>query len=693
MILSITQARLSSSRFPGKVLQNIADKSLLEMHLNRVSKSTIIDKIIVATSIQKEDDIIAEHVESLGYECFRGDLNNVLKRFYDAVQYYNPDLIVRLTADCPFIDSEVIDDTIRLLLNNNADYASNIYPPTYPDGLDCEIFTKSALLTAYAEAITTVDLEHVTPYIRNNSSLAGKNKFKSVNFESNINTSDYRLTVDNPEDLIVIEYLYRDLGLDASYTDIVDYLHNNPLAISANKHLKRNEGMIAEISKDIQLRNITNFTKSNEYRSKIHDLIPGGAHTYSKGDDQFPLLSPAAIQYGKGSKIFDIDGNEYLDCPMGLTSVTIGHAYQPVIDAVAKSMQLGANYQRPSYLEMEMAEKFLALVPAHDMIKFAKNGSTATTAATKLARAYTGRKLIAIPIDHPFYSYDDWFIGKTVCDFGIPDEIKGLSVTYNGGDLNTLEDLFRQYPDQIACVISEPERSVDEGEYPLEQLIQLTQSNGALFIQDEMITGFKYDLPGVIKNNKTMPDLATWGKGIANGFAFCALTGKKEIMELGGIRNEGAQKLFLISTTHGAEVHSLTAGIATIDAYQTHNIIQHNHSIGARFIKVCNEIISKHNLQAHIHVYNCNWMPIMSVKDNTGAVSAGLRTLVMQEMIKRGVLFQGAFVPCFAHTIEDINYFATAFDETLYIYNEALKLGYENLLVGPVAKGVFRKIL
>ena len=194
--------------------------------------------------------------------------------------------------------------------------------------------------------------------------------------------------------------------------------------------------------KTITLPHITNFAKSDEYRKKIHDLIPGGAHTYSKGDDQFPIKSPAAITHAKGVYCWDLDGNKFLDTLMGLYSVSLGHAYEPVLEAVKKQLEKGVNFTRPSVIEMEMAEKFLSLVPQHDMIKFAKNGSVATTAAIKLSRAYTGKHLIARPAEHPFYSYDDWFIGSTACDFGIPKEIKQFTVTYKQDSIEDLEKVF-----------------------------------------------------------------------------------------------------------------------------------------------------------------------------------------------------------------------------------------------------------
>lgn len=438
---------------------------------------------------------------------------------------------------------------------------------------------------------------------------------------------------------------------------------------------------------------ISNFKNSVKYRNEIHSLIPGGAHTYSKGDDQFPENSPAAIAYGKGAYVWDLDDNKYLDCSMGLTSVSLGHAYQPVLNKVKAELDKGVNFQRPSYIEKEMAEKFLSLVPQHHMIKFAKNGSIVTTAATKLARAYTGRKLIAFPFDHPFYSYDDWFIGTTPCNFGVPEEISNLSVTYKSDDIESLTALFNKYPRQIACVISEPERNWGLPDNYLADAIELTHQHGALYIADEMITGFKTDLPGSIKKYNVTPDLATWGKGIANGFSFCALTGIKEVMELGGIKNKGREKVFLISTTHGGETHSMAAGLATINEFEKHSVIQHNHSIGDYFINSCQQVISKNKLTNHIDVAPCNWLPAFIFKDLNKEVSMGYRTLVLQEMIRHGVLFQGAFSPCYSHTKKDVDFFVDGFEKSAKVYTKALDKGYEKYLIGETTKPVFRKFL
>jgi glutamate-1-semialdehyde aminotransferase len=441
------------------------------------------------------------------------------------------------------------------------------------------------------------------------------------------------------------------------------------------------------------LKEITNFKLSDEYRAVIHDLIPGGAHTYSKGDDQFPVLSPAAITHGKGSKVWDLDGNEYIECLGGLASISLGHAYEPVVERVVEELKRGNNFSRPSIIEREVAERFLANVKGHDMIKFAKNGSVVTTAAVKLARAYTGRKLVARPIDHPFYSYDDWFIGSTDVKSGIPNDISALTVTYKSDDMQSLIDLFAQYPNEIACVISEPEKFNVLPENYLSDAIELAHKHGTLWIMDEMITGYKTAYPGSMSKYKVVPDMTTWGKGIANGFSFCCLTGKKEILELGGIRKEGSEKLFLISTTHGGETCSIAAAIATMDVFEKNDVVSYNQNLGQRFIEGSRAIIATHGLAQHIRNMQFNWHASLGYFDQEGNNSFGLRTLFHQELIKRGVLFQGIFCPHFSHTLSDVEYVLHAMDEACVVFKKGLEDGYGKYLSGSPIKPVFRKYI
>ena len=441
--------------------------------------------------------------------------------------------------------------------------------------------------------------------------------------------------------------------------------------------------------------------KNNEFRELIQNVIPGGAHTYSKGDDQFPSNAPAAIKNGKGAWVWDIEGNKFLDCSMGLGSVSLGHAFEPVLEKVRAQLELGVNFQRPAFIELEAAQKFLSVVKIHDMVKFAKNGSSVTTAAVKLARAFTKKKYVAFPGDHPFYSYDDWFIGKTDCSNGVPDEFPDLTLTFKSNDIDSLKELFDKYPGQIACVITEPEKNFDYDEgfakqkpdVFLKAAIELTKSNGALFILDEMVTGFKTGFPGSLTTYGLNPDMATWGKGIANGFSFCALTGRKEILELGGIQAVGKEKVFLISTTHGAETHGLAASIATIDCFVNNKVLESNHMKGAEVIKRTREILKAHGLNDYIRVSSSNWAPAFQFLNANREPDNGFRTLFMQEIISRGVLFVGAFVPTYSHNENEIDFFIEQFEGSLVKYKQALTDGYEKHLIGEPTKPVFRKFI
>lgn len=440
------------------------------------------------------------------------------------------------------------------------------------------------------------------------------------------------------------------------------------------------------------------LNKSKIFKNKIHKLIPGGAHTYSKGDDQFPELAPAAFKCGKGSYLWDIDGNKYLDFSMGLSSVTLGHANKKIVKSIQKELENGSNFQRPSVKELEIAELFLGQIKFHDRIKFCKNGSTATTAAVKLARAMTNRDLIAVPYDHPFYSYDDWFIGKTNCYKGVPKAVRDLTVTFKSCNLQSLENLFKKYKNKIACVITEPERPVCNHACKcsmpvskfLSEAYKLTKKNGSIFILDEMITGFKTYFPGSSTKYNIQADLITWGKSISNGYSFSALTGKKEIMDLGSIKNK-QNKVFLISTTHGAETHSIQAAIETIKIFKKANVIKYKKRIGQYFLKSVIKLIKIKKLQNYIKVVKCDWFPQLIFYDKKNKLCDGLKTLIMQEMFKNGVLFQGYVIPSYTHNKKQIDYLINILAKSFDIYNKALEIGYKKYLFGDKIKPVFRK--
>ena len=442
------------------------------------------------------------------------------------------------------------------------------------------------------------------------------------------------------------------------------------------------------ISKNFTLRN---FKNSDRYRKIVHKYIVGGAHTYSKGDDQFPKLSPAAISHGKGSKIWDIDGNKYIDCSLGLGSVSIGHANAEINKEVFKEIKKGSNFQRPSELELEIAKEFLSILPNMDLIKFAKNGSSVTSAAVKLSRAFTGKNIVAFPKDHPFYSYDDWFISSKEINSGIPKEIKKLSVTFDSNDPETLKYIFKKYKNKIACVITEPENLKPISSKYILEIEKITKKNKAIFILDEILSGFRSDFPGSYTKLKLNPDLTTWGKAIGNGFSFCALAGKKKIMNLGGIKFKSKPRVFLLSTTHGAETVGLSAGKAVIKMYKKNPIINHNKKIIKEIFTSINKILIESSLLEYIKVYSSDWRIYFEFLDSNKKISNDFKTLFIQEMIRNGILFQGLFLPCYSHDKSDLKMIIFAFKKSSQLYKLALEKGFNKYLHGESIKDVFRK--
>jgi len=331
----------------------------------------------------------------------------------------------------------------------------------------------------------------------------------------------------------------------------------------------------------------------------------------------------------------------------------------------------------------------LELFDGADMVKFAKNGSDVTTAAVKLARAYTGRDLIAICGDQPFFSVDDWFIGTTELNSGIPDAISRMTLKFHYNDIGSLRHLFDQYPNQIACVVLEPETVVPPAPGYLAQLKRLCEERGAVLFFDETITGFRWHLSGAQKFHGVVPHLSAFGKGMGNGFAIAALIGKREIMRLGGLDHE-RPRVFLLSTTHGAESHALAASLETIRIYRERDVIGVLWRQGERLRARVNRSIAENHLEGFFELVGrpCNLS--FATYDQQKKRSQLFRTLFMQEIIRRGVIGP-SFVVSYSHSDTDIDRTAQAVHAALGVYRKALDEGVEEYLQGRPVKPVYRK--
>jgi glutamate-1-semialdehyde 2,1-aminomutase len=426
------------------------------------------------------------------------------------------------------------------------------------------------------------------------------------------------------------------------------------------------------------------------YQKRLLEVIPGGAHTYSRGFDQYPSNAPPILTHGKGAYIFDPEGHRFLDYGMALRAVNIGYAEDEIDAAAFEQIKNGNNLTRPSLVELEAAELLVELIDSVDMVKFTKNGSTAVSAAVKLSRAYTGRELVARCAEQPFFSYDDWFIGSTPLTRGIPQETIGKTKAFGYNDIASLEALIEQYPQQIACVVLEPAATEEPKNGFLQKVHDLCKSNGIVFVLDEMITGFRWHIKGAQKVYGITPDLCTFGKAMANGFAVSCIAGKREIMELGSIEFEGRERVFLLSSTHGAEMCSLGAFIATIKMMQDHNVVDHLWDYGKKLIALMQRKAEEYGVENNFKVGGVACSPYYVTLDSSGLNSLPLRTLFSQEMIKNGVLMPWIAL-CHRHGDEELAITEKALDATFTIYRMALNKGIDKYLVGPVIKPVFRK--
>jgi glutamate-1-semialdehyde 2,1-aminomutase len=431
------------------------------------------------------------------------------------------------------------------------------------------------------------------------------------------------------------------------------------------------------------------FAESRRLRAKSHSLIPGGAHTYAKGDDEYPEAAPGFILRGEGCQVWDVDGNKFIEYGMGLRAVSLGHAFAPVVEAAQQQMRMGSNFTRPARIEVEYAEELLQVLPNADMVKFAKNGSDVTTAAVKLARAYTGRDMVAVCADHPFFSCDDWFIGTTELNAGIPQPYRELTASFHYNNLESVKDLFERHLGRIACLILEPATAEEPRDDFLCQLKVLCEKHGSLLILDEMITGFRWHINGAQASYGVVPDLSTFGKAMGNGFAIAALAGKREIMKLGGLDHTG-ERVFLLSTTHGAETHALAAARETLNIYGRCHVVEHLYRQGERLragIKAC---IMRHGITGQFEVLGRAPNLIYATKDADGRGSQGFRTLFLQEMIRGGIIAP-SFVVSFSHSDEVIDQTIEIVDRALRVYARALAEGLEKYLLGPTVKPVNRR--
>jgi len=633
-IVCIIQVRMGSSRLPNKALEDLSGMPSIERMIRRVKKSKNINKLYIATGNSHKNDILVKSINRIkGVKIYRGDDDNVLDRFYQIALKENANIIVRLTGDCPLIDPEIIDKVISSLIENKSDYASNILNRTYPDGLDVEAFTMRTLIETYQNVKDKYSKEHVTSYMHGlSSNTKHKGDFKKSSVENKINFSHLRWTLDEEKDLEFLKALFSNIDNNSSWMNIISYLLANPLLNMRNLDVPENEGG------RLRYKKIDKFQKSNNFFKKASKTIPLGSQTFSKSHIQWPKgVAPLFFDRGHGAKVVDIDGNHYIDYILGLLPVSLGYCDLDVDNAVIKQVNRGAIFSMPSKLENILAEKLKDLIPSAEMVRYGKNGSDVTTAAIRLARAYTDRDLIAVA---GYHGWHDWYIGTSTRSMGVPKSVKNLTKKFNFNDIESIKALFKKYPKKFAAVIIEPAGLIETDINFLKDLKALCKSEKTILIFDEIISGFRIDLGGAQKYYGVKPDLSCFGKGMANGYPLSALVGKRRIMKL-------MEEIFF-STTFGGENISLAASIATLNKMEKLKTIEKVNNFGSSLIVSLNKIINDNKLNKYLEVSKINWWPqliIKSEKENEAIFSSILR----QEFIQNGLIIGSTFNLCYSH--------------------------------------------
>lgn len=676
--VAVIQARMGSSRLQGKVLTDLGGKPVLAWVVDAARAIRGVDRVAVATSTAVSDQAVADWCAANSIACYCGPEDDVLARFVMVAEAENADTIVRLTGDCPLLDAGVCSQVVALRKRTGADYASNCNPPTWPDGLDCEVLTRKALDAAAAGASLASEREHVTPYVRNRQHL-----FKTEALTCPLpGLQRERWTLDDRNDLEFLQAVVGKLPQDAPPTmlSVLEILDREPELRSLNSAAKRNEGLDRSLAADAPTAE-RSYTGSWTMLESAERLIPLGSQTFSKSRIQYPEgQAPLFLTHGQGGRVWDVDGNEYVDLVCGLLCVGLGYCDPDVDTAIRGQLNNGISFSLATELEAKLASHLVELIPCAEKVRFGKNGTDATSAAVRIARAATGRDRIAVC---GYHGWQDWYIGSTSRNKGVPPAVRELTDRVPFGDLEAVDELFTRHKGQHAALILEPAGAVQPTKDYLAGLKDLVHSHGALLVFDEVITGFRYSLGGAQSLYGVTPDLAAFGKAMGNGMPISAILGRGDLMD-------EMEEVFY-SGTFGGETLSLAAAIAVIEKMRAEPVITRLWETGETLAAALCRQIAESGLDGVIEVKGAPPWAILGFNDHPGARSDAIKTFFMKEMLGQGVLTLGTHNVCYAHDPADVAKVASAYGTVLPRLAIALQEGnLEAELPCPVIEPVFK---
>jgi len=674
LVSLIIQARTKSTRLPKKVISDVGGKTLLEFLVERLKRSKMVSEIIIATTDEKYDEEIVEIGKKLGIKVVRGDEEDVLSRFVLAAKNAKSTTLVRITGDCPFIDPDILDEMLLIYFNKKVDYLTNTLPPTYPDGLDIEIFSSSCLYDANLSAHSKYEREHVTPWIRNNKNYIILNKASEKDFSS------MRLTVDEPEDLEVIRKVIKNFKQrsDFNLQDIIDLKKNKPEIFNLNKNFKRNEGSM--------------ISSGQKLWKRAKKVIPGGNMLLSKRPELYlPGKWPTYFSKAEGCKVWDLDGNEFFDVSnMGVGTNILGYCNPEINESVQKIIKLGTMTSLNCPEEVYLAEKLVEMHEWADMARFARSGGEANSIAIRIARAATGRDVVAIC---GYHGWHDWYLATNLNNnsgleehllpgleaVGVPKALSETTHPFSFNKFWQLEDIASKY--KLAAVKMEVQRSSPPDEKFLNDVRNLCSKKGIVLIFDECTSGFRETFGGIHKKYGVNPDMAMFGKSIGNGFPITTVIGKREIME-------AAQSTF-ISSTFWTDRVGPTAALATLELMERDKSWEYITEKGIYLQNKWSYLAKQHNLNISLGgfpalssfvIESKNWMKY--------------KTFISQDLLKAGFLASNSCYLSTKHTDKILNLYLEKLDKVFSLLSkcETSESLIDDLLDGETCHATFRRL-
>ena len=664
---------MGSMRLPNKVMKLINGIPMIELLLNRLSRAKHLNQILVATSIDSKNRELAEHVSKLGYKVFQGSESDVLDRYYQSAKPYQPEALVRITGDCPLIDPSIVDSVIDAYWRQNVDYMANTQPPTYPDGLDVEVFSFGALEKAAKEATKLEEREHVTPFIYKSG------LFKIGNFTCEQDFSKERWTVDEAADFevatAVFNYFYP--RIDFSWLEVLDLRERRPDLFKANRYLIRNEGVALGTGQKLWKR--------------AKQVIPGGNMLLSKRSEIFlPDQWPAYFSKAKGCKVWDLDGKEYVDMSiMGIGTNILGYGHPEVDEAVYKTIESGnmSTFNCPE--EVYLAEKLIELHPWADMVRFARSGGEANAIGIRIARAATGKDKVAIC---GYHGWHDWYLSANLGNEknlaghllpglepnGVPQSLRGSVFPFTYNNFDELEALVNQH--DIGVIKMEVVRNHEPQDNFLHKVRQLAIERGIVLIFDECTSGFRQTFGGLHKLYDVEPDMAMFGKALGNGYAITAVIGRREVME-------AAQNTFM-SSTFWTERIGPSAALKTLEVMSRTKSWEQITRIGQGITNGWKKLGKEQGLSI-----NTSGLPALTSFSFNSPNSLAYKTLITQEMLAKGYLAGTSVYVCTEHSPGILTDFFEALAPIFGLIKECEEgRDVMSLLKGPICHSGFKRL-